>query len=363
MTRNFTNITTIIAIIVSTSFMISSTHKTADYSSGASEAGCNCHGSNMDAGGSFSLTGIPDFYTPNQTYAAQVCLTDPSKSAGGFSVSQSDFAFFRFTTSDANAQSLAAGAYMSHTSPQNFGGGAACWDFNWVAPPAGSGFKTVNAFGNAVNLSGDTSGDNGGYTASKVTQESVMPVSLISFSVENQNNKNILLNWETGEELNNDYFEIERSLDNREFDSIGKITGSGTSMEVQRYTFMDETIFQNQQVYYRLKQVDFDGSFEYSIIQSILVENKTISIQNIYPNPVVKGGDLTIAYIVQEGMEDIEIGIFDIRGYHQSSTKMNAIEGLNQYKLNLNDLAAGQYFVRLTTAQEEVMSQMFVVQE
>jgi hypothetical protein len=88
-----------------------------------------------------------------------------------------------------------------------------------------------------------------------------LPVELIQFSALKQTD-GVLLNWTTASEINNDYFDIERSINGIDFEQIGRLAGSGTTSEIRKYSFTDRETRSSS--YYRLKQVDFDGAFEFS---------------------------------------------------------------------------------------------------
>ena len=111
----------------------------------------------------------------------------------------------------------------------------------------------------------------------------VVPVELISFSANFQNGK-VSLNWSTATETNNYGFEIERSHDNVKFLKIGFIQGNGTSTQKNNYSFSDKV--NSSKYYYRLKQIDLDGTFTYSNIVEVNTQlpEKFELLQN-YPNP------------------------------------------------------------------------------
>ncbi len=112
-----------------------------------------------------------------------------------------------------------------------------------------------------------------------------LPVELLGFDSRNENDKSINLFWSTATELNNSHFEIERSNDGRNFQSIGKVEGHGNSSEVKVYDFYDEKPM-NGKNYYRLKQIDFDGTFEYSYVILEEVKRKE-TILELFPNPAI----------------------------------------------------------------------------
>lgn len=108
-----------------------------------------------------------------------------------------------------------------------------------------------------------------------------LPVELGSFKVSSFG-KNVLLEWTTESEKNNDYFTIEKSMDGKNWQAVGQIDGQGNSLETMAYQFVDEEPFRGLG-YYRIKQTDFDGNFEYSVIQSIFFQTKNDT--SIFPNP------------------------------------------------------------------------------
>lgn len=110
---------------------------------------------------------------------------------------------------------------------------------------------------------------------------STLPVELFKFYAKIEN-KYVNLFWSTASETNNEKFEIEESHNGREFYKIGEVKGSGTTTQPKDYSFTIGSK-RNGISYYRLKQVDYDGGYEYSKILSVRVdENATY---RIYPNP------------------------------------------------------------------------------
>src|SRR5690606_15545738 len=91
-----------------------------------------------------------------------------------------------------------------------------------------------------------------------------IPVELSAFTAERVENK-VVLNWSTASEVNNSGFEVHRKLKNQEWESIADLSGYGTTTEPKHYTYEDNFEFlpYNGRVLYRLKQTDYDGTFEY----------------------------------------------------------------------------------------------------
>ncbi len=117
----------------------------------------------------------------------------------------------------------------------------------------------------------------------------VVPVELVSFAAD-ANGNNVNLNWSTATEINNSGFEIERSVISNEvrntnWEKVGFVNGNGTTTETQMYSYVDEDLASGKYLY-RLKQIDFNGTFEYSNEVEVVVNipDKFELSQN-YPNP------------------------------------------------------------------------------
>ena len=112
-----------------------------------------------------------------------------------------------------------------------------------------------------------------------------LPVSLSEFTAD-CNNGNVDLAWTTQSETNNAYFAIEKSGDARKFDEVGRVNGHGTSSSLNQYSWTDDSKSFGL-AYYRLKQTDFDGAFEYHDVISIDCHDDYPFL--IYPNPTNDG--------------------------------------------------------------------------
>ncbi|WP_337873532.1 T9SS type A sorting domain-containing protein [Ignavibacterium sp.] len=122
-----------------------------------------------------------------------------------------------------------------------------------------------------------------------IKSASVIPVELTSFTAKSMDN-NVHLNWTTATELNNKGFEIQRSVipngaRNLSWEAAGFVSGKGTTTEPQNYSFVDKNLTSDKYAY-RLKQIDFDGSFEYSDIVEVEINKpEEFILEQNYPNP------------------------------------------------------------------------------
>jgi hypothetical protein len=218
-----------------------------------------------------------------------------------------------------------------------------------VAYDAG-GYKTIGASFEFGGLSDAASPSTKKELMMKISDFfvlSVIPVELISFNVDIDEN-GIFLMWETATETNNSGFEVERSSDGKEFEKIGEVEGKGTTTEMQEYTFRDATVTSGKgKFYYRLKQVDFNGTEEYSDIVEIeyTLLPLVFSLSQNYPNPFNPA--TTIKFDIPKEV-DVTLKIYDALGSEVATIVNEKMEpGYYRYEWNAAKYASGVYFYRL----------------
>ena len=162
----------------------------------------------------------------------------------------------------------------------------------------------------------------------------VMPVTWISFNAKAINNK-VQLDWKTAHETNTDRFDVERSADGVNFSKIGAVAASQNSSTESDFSFEDEQALSGTS-YYRLKQVDIDGQFTYSIVISVKM-NTQLSVK-IIGNPVHNNLHFLVSGVIRK---DFQLSILDVTGKRYKS--ITGVDGSQQ--LNVSDLSAGMYFL------------------
>jgi hypothetical protein len=184
----------------------------------------------------------------------------------------------------------------------------------------------------------------------EVIYEYSVPVELTSFSA-SVNESDVTLNWNTSTETNNQGFDIERSLNNSQahsWEKIGYVAGFGTTTEPKAYSFVDTKLETGSYVY-RLKQIDFDGTFEYSSEVNVDVEVPIeYALEQNYPNPF--NPSTTIKYsIPEDGF--VKLAVYNMLG-EQVATLVNAQQKSGRYEINFNasNLASGVYVYRIEAA-------------
>ena len=167
-----------------------------------------------------------------------------------------------------------------------------------------------------------------------------LPIELISFDLKNLKNNAIQLFWSTSSEINNKQFEIQRSDNTINWETIGVVESEGNSSLLTQYDFIDYSPLNNTS-YYRLKQIDFDGQFTYSKIESISLFGKN-NIISLYPNPT--SNNITFE-------NDINIEVNEISIYNTLGQNITSRIEINQVsrkivKLNVSNLENGLYFLK-----------------
>ena len=214
-------------------------------------------------------------------------------------------------------------------------------------------------FGKAVSLSGDgtklgiganRNSGNGTYAGSIRTYNisASLPVDLVYFDVHASNNHSSSLHWATASEINNSHFEIERSYDGKTFESVGEVTGNGNSQHQIVYSYLDEGIrLMENTVFYRLKQVDFDGTSEYSDIRVVRFDELGNGIHlSAYPNPMTNELSLIVSLSKEEAYQ---IGVTNLQGskvHHENHIFTNGI-----HKLNTSEWNSGMYIFQVASDQ------------
>ncbi len=183
-----------------------------------------------------------------------------------------------------------------------------------------------------------------------------VPVELTSFTAEVKAN-NVLLNWSTATETNNRGFEIEKSY-GEEFFVIGFIQGMGTISDPQNYSFVDKDV-QARQYSYRLKQINFNGTYEYSRTIEVTVNAPyDFRLSQNYPNPF--NPSTTIKYSIPTA-EFVTLKVYDLYGQEVSTlVSEQKQEGSYSVKFDGSNLASGVYVYKLA-AENFIDSKKFTL--
>ncbi len=179
-------------------------------------------------------------------------------------------------------------------------------------------------------------GNGGGSGITCLTIPVVLPIELVYFEV-NCDEQSIVLNWQTASEVNSSSFVIERSEDGSVFDAIGQLDAAGNSSFEINYSFTDRHIPPGTH-YYRLRQLDMDGSAVYSSVKSASTCLQTSVL--IYPNPTSESCDLNFGKIISNGQLIVRNSLGQI-------ILSSFFEDTSAIQLSTVSLSAGTYVVEI----------------
>jgi uncharacterized delta-60 repeat protein len=216
-----------------------------------------------------------------------------------------------------------------------------------------NGIETTNFFGffdiayasalqadGKIVLAGQAGSSNSKYSIALARYSlTVLPLKLLSLSAKKDGETN-LLQWTTVQEINIDRFEIERSLNGKDYSSIGKINAG-----LSKYNFTDEKPFTGIN-YYRIKMIDKDGKFEYSPVRT-LIHSASFYV-SIYPLPAK--GRLNMQ-IESSKAEKANISVTDVSGKTLITNSVMLAAGVNNTFSNVQSLGKGVYFLKIVTSQ------------
>lgn len=188
-----------------------------------------------------------------------------------------------------------------------------------------------------------------------------LPVELTSFLAKwgggnigaegSQDASNIELTWNTAMELDNSHFEVERSLDGQKWEMIAEVEGNGNTTETKEYVYNDEGPWDFDQfmaVYYRLKQVDFDGSYAYSGIQKVQFEKLSLTPDiRLFPNPAQNKVNIATVFPISQ------VQVLDLTG------KVVGDFG-TQKEIDVAHLSKGTYLIRFMDGDNLVTEKLSI---
>lgn len=209
------------------------------------------------------------------------------------------------------------------------------------------GFQDQRWMGFDYRISGDLPADPTIYQVNAIADcANPLPVELLEFTVR-EDKGDALLEWSTASELNNDRFELLRTIDGFHFEMVGTVSGAGNSSTVLHYAFRDRNPLEGLS-YYLLKQVDFDGAESDS--ELVPYTNESTNGFQLFPNPTSQELTLTLG----EDYDNIEVRVYDLTGRLINQYRFGASDNIS-FELNGN---RGTYFVEilLNDARREVFN-------
>lgn len=232
---------------------------------------------------------------------------------------------------------------------------------SWTSQPCGSPFTLIEAYF-IHQGKGWTIGENGTIV---MYDNPAIPVELSSFNA-SVNGNEVILTWRTASETNNHGFEIERNYgslsstaNNAGWVVIGFTEGAGTTTEMQSYSFTDKSLTTGK-YFYRLKQVDFDGTVEYSNTVEVDVKLPgTFELSQNYPNPF--NPSTKISYYLPFGSE-LSLKVYDVIG-NEVATLVDEFKLAGSYEIEFDasGLSSGIYFYKIETGTFSSVKKMTLI--
>jgi len=191
-----------------------------------------------------------------------------------------------------------------------------------------------------------------------------LPVEITLFTANMLDGK-VELNWETATEVNNYGFGVETlRATSDEWETIGFVEGHGNSNSAKDYSFIDNSV-QNGVCSYRLKQIDFDGKYEYSdVVEVELALPQEYKLSQNYPNPFNPSTviEYSIPTDVRGEMQEVRLMVYDILG-KEVATLVNESQSAGNYKVEFNasNLSSGVYFYRLESGNFKQIKKLMLI--
>jgi hypothetical protein len=183
---------------------------------------------------------------------------------------------------------------------------------------------------------------------------------LISFEANVYNQDQVKIDWTTASEENNAFYTIERSINGVDFEAVSSIDGAGNSNNLLFYSYIDVNPITGLS-FYRLKQTDFSGEFDFSEIRSVKIESQFKTSYKAYPNPINKGEILRIAYSIEKD-QVLQISVMNSKGLLILRKNKKASLTSKYIELSTAQLPKGLNLVRVLDASNQVKVFKLLVQ-
>lgn len=183
----------------------------------------------------------------------------------------------------------------------------------------------------------------------------LLPVELSSFTAEYAPEYDVVdLLWVTESERDNDYFEVERSIDGITFETINTVKGVGNTNYQSKYYSADENPVTGVN-YYRLKQFDMNGTFEYSEVVSVNILDDFYDMLSLFPNPTTGKTEVIFNSYTND---EVMLNVVGYQGKTIVNSKIDAVSGGNRFTLDLSNEPQGVYIVSITSKDKVYRSKL-----
>ncbi len=225
---------------------------------------------------------------------------------------------------------------------------------------------TFGTIGAALAGNQQTSNDNSGSSLMVMSPSNPAPVELVGINATWTGEKDALVNWLVASEFDNEIFEVERSTDTKNFIKLGEVKSIGNHSSEHLYSFLDNETgdLEADDFFYRVKQLDFDGTSTYSSIVKLSrsITGRTESSFTLYPNPVVS--NLFVKFDSEEKFEESSlIQILDVNGRVVMEKNVGVALGNKQVSINLEGLSSGVYNIMYSKPKSSVVESLQFIKQ
>jgi len=189
----------------------------------------------------------------------------------------------------------------------------------------------------------------------------VCPVSISSLPVELQyfnavaKGKEVSVDWVTASESNNDYYVVEKSRDNIEFEEAGSVKGSGNTIASRSYSFTDRQPYLQEVSYYRLRQVDYDGTAHFTKSLPVSFNSRSIAVTGLYSDHESN----TIRIFISASQEtDISYSLVNAIG-STVATGSSRVAGSYVLSIDMENNSKGIYYFRFDNPEKSIVRKIF----
>ena len=266
---------------------------------------------------------------------------------------------------NASLSGIASGTYNINATMTGLNAAGALGDIRLAIFTGGTTASTVGTHAVTTGTVTNPTAKRTGVSAANLTNDfrlatsnkgvTPLPVTLLYFDA-TPNGDHVDINWSTASEINNDYFLVQRSKNNIDFENIQQVDGAGNSIVIRKYSAIDDKPYNNIS-YYRIKQVDYDGAYHLSKIVSVNFDNDNMF--KVYPSP--SSGIFQVSFNSPKG-EEILLVVCNLLGQVYYSKGFIVDENFFVQSLDLSEkLPPGVYMVIASTDQQ-VFSKKIVIQ-
>ena len=217
----------------------------------------------------------------------------------------------------------------------------------------------ISVSGNTVTISGLSNTEipinsTSYFTIVSIDSRTPLPIDIVEFTAKTVNNEYVQLDWQTASKINNDYFTIERSHNATNWDELKTIDGGENSTSNLSYSDVDDKPYSGIS-YYRLKQTDIDGKFEYSEMNKVNIDDVEGAQIEIYPNPSTNGVFNLTTPNIEEKVSLVVVNALGSVVFEQSN-----ISAFESFELSNQK---GMYLIKLSVNGQPIYEQAVIIKE